>query len=192
MDRCKVWGAHDLCVANTNILSNRAKRSFRPLKSSRREGSSVPSPECAGSAGRNAHTILPETGTLRCQLCHGRRSSSYHINYHINHLRYPSMFPQEGICSRRRTGCAAIKARLQASHALPVIYELAADDMVSSKLQNLSIRWERKHYKAGTISRFSGCRLSAPLCQSTFHPLRVVVHFDVSSFRIDFFRRWVL
>lgn len=116
----------DLCAFsdNTDMLSNRAKRSFRPLKSPLSKDRPPTHVVHNGQTGRNADNDLPEIrpqiGFLRCQLCHGRRSSSYQNNN------------SEGIYSRRRTKCAANKARLRASHMmLPVIHELPADEMVN-------------------------------------------------------------
>ena len=117
---------------NTDMLSNRAKRSFRPLKSPLSRNRLPTHIVRNIPTGRNADNDLPEIrpqiGFLRCQLCHGRRSSLYHKN----NSEDPEAFPPEGIYSRRRTKCAANKARLQASHRmLPVIHELPADKMAN-------------------------------------------------------------
>lgn len=86
----------------------------------------------AGYAGRSTYNNFPSPGpqtpVLRCQLCHGRRSSFYHSN----HSSDPMNFPPEEICSRRRTRCAVNKAKLQASRGmLAVIHELPADEVVN-------------------------------------------------------------
>jgi hypothetical protein len=62
------------------------------------------------------HLPMPgyqQTEVLRCQRCHGRRSSSYHRGYRED----PGAHPPIGICSRRNTKCAAVKANLESSRA---------------------------------------------------------------------------
>lgn len=44
---------------------------------------------------------------LRCQICHGRPS----VSYHRKHFSDPIAFPAVGICSRRRTKCKLYSTR---------------------------------------------------------------------------------
>ncbi|KAJ5642498.1 hypothetical protein N7490_006639 [Penicillium lividum] len=71
-----------------------------------------------------SQSIRPQVDKLRCERCYGRRSAFYHGQ----HLKNSAKFPAVGICSRRRTLCAASKETSR--NTLPVIHELAADEMV--------------------------------------------------------------
>jgi hypothetical protein len=44
---------------------------------------------------------VPPIESLRCKICHGRRS----VLYHRKHSSDPIRFPSIGVCSRRRTKC---------------------------------------------------------------------------------------
>jgi hypothetical protein len=57
--------------------------------------------------------VYQQIEVLRCQRCHGRRSSSYHRGYRED----PANNPPIGICSRKNTKCAAAKADLEFSRA---------------------------------------------------------------------------
>ena len=64
-------------------------------------------------------------GQLRCELCNGRRSPAYHSRYYSDPVTYPSV----GICSRRRTRCAAAKTTMQTNDRRQLIHELPADEL---------------------------------------------------------------
>jgi hypothetical protein len=61
------------------------------------------------------------TGVLRCIRCHRRRSK----DYHWKHWHNPVLNPASGICSRKRTKCAEIRAQTYADNRT-VVYELPA------------------------------------------------------------------
>ncbi|CRL30053.1 unnamed protein product [Penicillium camemberti] len=64
---------------------------------------------------------------LRCQRCYGDRSSLYHHN----HQQDPVEHPSAGVCSRKRTGCAAAKENCELLHisgrGISQVYELSAN-----------------------------------------------------------------
>ena len=66
---------------------------------------------------------------LRCMRCNGLRSQAYHRR----HYEDPTANPSVGICSRRRTLCAAAKARARFSTVLPKAYELPAVSMETTR-----------------------------------------------------------
>lgn len=109
---------------------SRTKKSCRPVASSHSsnqlgQGTGHPQHQAGGTTGFRVLQAKPSTFELRCERCHGLRSAFYHNK----HSRDPVAFPRVGICSRRRTNCAAAKTRCQASYDhLPVIYELPADE----------------------------------------------------------------
>ena len=63
---------------------------------------------------------------LRCDRCHGRRSTSYHCR----HREAPVQSPAHGICSRRRTGCAGARKALQQGPWLQSTVDLPAGGRV--------------------------------------------------------------
>lgn len=87
--------------------------------------SSKPSSAFASSQKGEANKPQePPTDSLRCVICYGRRSPSYHRK----HAKDPIEFPAAGVCSRRRTNCKLVRVRWSAS-AMEVlaIPELPAD-----------------------------------------------------------------
>jgi phage FluMu protein Com len=66
---------------------------------------------------------------LRCMRCNGLRSQAYHRR----HYEDPTANPSVGICSRRRTLCAAAKARARFSRVLPMAHELPAVSMETTR-----------------------------------------------------------
>lgn len=103
--------------ATTNIRNK--KRAATPkspsgaMNLSTRDSSLDPSPNVVSAT------------TLRCERCRRPRSRAYHYV----HLRDPLTNPSEGVCSRKRTGCAAVKAAKAAmflEEILSPIHELPA------------------------------------------------------------------
>jgi hypothetical protein len=120
-------------VALSNTFSratSRTKKSCRSVVSSHNnnqlwQGTEHPQHQAGGATGFRVLQAKPSTFELRCERCHGLRSAFYHNKHSID----PETFPRVGICSRRRTNCAAAKTRCQASYGgLPVIHELPADE----------------------------------------------------------------
>ena len=64
-------------------------------------------------------------GQLRCALCNGCRSPAYHSRYYSDPVTYPSV----GICSWRRTHCAAAKTTMQTNNRRQLIHELPANKL---------------------------------------------------------------
>lgn len=67
---------------------------------------------------------MPPARQLRCKRCNGLRSSRYHSQHYRDPLTYPSV----GICSRRRTCCAAAKTTIQ-MYGCQQIIELPANEL---------------------------------------------------------------
>lgn len=96
---------------------------------------------------------------LICARCCGRRSPFYHRQ----HLENPAEFPAIGICSRRRTLCAASKDRSRTScNTLPVIHELAADITVDRGCVYCQVLALRGH-----LSTYNGIYRLPPPYEST-------------------------
>lgn len=122
-----------ICLIQRETLMDdisRVEKSATPCRSRRKDtySSSVREPrrkEIAAESDADLSPILATSGDLRCTRCHGRRS----LSYHRRHLRDPGLFPAVGICTRRRTECAAAKRKLRAATTLPMIPELAADEV---------------------------------------------------------------
>lgn len=74
---------------------------------------------------RPARTPATPTRQFRCKRCNGLRSSRYHRQYYSDPMTYPSV----GICSRRRTCCAAVKTALQMQDGCRQIAELPANEL---------------------------------------------------------------
>ena len=113
---------------------DRVKLSIHPLLPCRSDDRSTNSAKHSSAAQRVAYnrpsrSAPPKVADLQCERCHGPRS----ISYHYGHSRDPVAFPAVGICSRRKTKCAAVKAKLTVSGSLPVIHELAADEMAHER-----------------------------------------------------------
>lgn len=102
-------------------------RSFTTIHSNNQPAKDREHPKHRVGGATGYHELLakPPMFELRCERCHGHRS----VAYHNKHFRDPVAFPRNGICSRRRTNCAAAKTRCQTSYAgLPVIHELPAGE----------------------------------------------------------------
>lgn len=132
MDECEVRQLFGrVCIVCESISSHtsRARKSLRFLAASR---SDEPPPKeghvrLFAVDGPNSHSAVtqPAMLELRCERCHGHRS----VSYHNKHIKDPKAFPRAGICSRRRTNCAATRSRCRKfDEGLPVIHELPANE----------------------------------------------------------------
>lgn len=63
---------------------------------------------------------------LRCKRCRRRRSPAYHRR----HSQDPVANPSEGICSRRRTGCATEKLVISVDVEGQMVSELPANELI--------------------------------------------------------------
>lgn len=73
---------------------------------------------------------VPPIHSLRCTICYGCRSASYHRK----HSSDPIRFPAAGVCSRRQTKCKLFQARWSGSAMdLLAIPELPADSHMIEK-----------------------------------------------------------
>lgn len=121
-----------ICLIQRDILMDdisRVERSATPFGSRHKHTNSSsarepPRKELAVETDADASPILESSSELRCSRCHGRRSPSYHRRHQYD----PGISPAIGICTRRRTGCAAAKRKLRAAATLPAIPELAAGE----------------------------------------------------------------
>lgn len=135
---------------------DRVKLSIHPLLPCRSDNHSTNSAKHSSAqrvaCNRPLRSAPPKVADLRCERCRGPRS----ISYHHGHSRDPVAFPAVGICSRRKTKCAAVKAKLKVLESLPVIHELAADEMVHEKV-----------FPKSTLSKFdSKAKINITSCQS--------------------------
>lgn len=139
-------GSRSVCRSAQSVVfwnclyGPRAKLTINPLLPQRKDNQSTtyekhssvtPGAACSDSS----RSTLSEVADLQCERCHGRRS----ISYHREHSRDPVAFPAVGICSRRKTRCAAAKARLKTSKDLPMIHELPADEIAQEGIHQSAI-----------------------------------------------------
>lgn len=109
VDICKVSLSSSLQFLYRYLATKflRCRRSFRKPPQSHDNRHIAYSHDSHLAIGYAPINQSDEGNLLRCKRCHGSRSYSYHRNHHRDSINYPST----GICSRRRTGCAAAKER---------------------------------------------------------------------------------